>query len=218
MHTGVTSACFLLSLFTPGHAPQGLEPYQENQQEAGDLELAGWARGGQHCLPALGPWGGERPGLGSDPTVLKQFKGSRASQYLPLFLPKLELLFGLFDKNNCHYSILVFLCPQLFIPVNSFWPSPVKELARKDEKCRLLFSFSDRSSGNTINKKRLLNMYYVVDAEPLHERFSPNLSVPVGKPYPHLSGFGGWQGGLTRCLVPLSAWTPSRVLRVGCGA
>lgn len=125
MHTGVTSACFLLSLFTPGHAPQGQEPHQENQQEVRDLELVGWAGGGQHRLPDLVTLGGERPGLGSDPTVLKQFKGSKASPYLLLFLPKLELIFGLFDKNNCHYSILVFLCPQLFIPVNSFWPSPV---------------------------------------------------------------------------------------------
>lgn len=29
-------------------------------------------------------------------------KGFRTSQYLPLFYPKLELPFGLFDKNSCH--------------------------------------------------------------------------------------------------------------------
>lgn len=29
-------------------------------------------------------------------------KGFQTSQYLPLFYPKLELPFGLFDKNKCH--------------------------------------------------------------------------------------------------------------------
>lgn len=141
---------------------------------------------------------------------LKRFKGCRGRSVFTFF-PKLELPFGLLDKNNCHYQILAFLCPQLFVPENSFRAFPVRWLEMKNVKFRFRLPFSDSSSGNIFNNKRLLNIYYVAGTVPLYKYFSLN---PPDSRWEHASDDSR---EVSRGVWSHSVWSHSQVHRVGCG-